>query len=245
MAKKKAGLHKVLLTPRGRKLCERFCEENNINPDEIDDTLTRGENMKHLRSLTQKSADAMYRDSRAMRGQVIESEQKEKQMVDRLVDDLKTIIKREKKVVKEAKFQVGERILKDEEFLTRQYGDDYFGGLARKLKIEGYSTSQLYVCVTFAKHPKAKEWLEDDKTPWTKIYHELLPKRPKRIVEKPCGEAGEVIQNMESLLHQLACIYVDREIQRKVSKRWKECSVCSFKVLCKFAQERFWLLFES
>jgi len=234
----------MLLTPRGRKRCKRFCEENNINPDEIDDTLTREENMKHLRSLTQRSADDMYRESHAMRGQVVESEQKGMQIVDKLVDDLKGIIRKEKRAVKEAKYHVGKRILADEKFLNRKYGDDYFRGLAKDLKIKGYSHSQLSACVAFAKHPKSLEWLEDDRTPWREIYHKLLPKRPRVIVEQPCDEAVKVIQSMESLLHQLAWIHAGRETQGKVSNKWKECGVCGFRALCKFAQGKFTLLFE-
>lgn len=121
--------------------------------------------------------------------------------------DLKEIIDEERKhvvnfkqLLKKIKYKVGERILQAEHYLQHEYGDRYIKHIAymlRTLGIKGYSESQLYACVAFARlirngDSRAKKWLEDEHITWTQIYKNLYQKEKGdtnavKVREPKCG----------------------------------------------------------
>lgn len=151
-----------------------------------------------------------------------------------LIDDLREIIGEEETSIKQAKYRVGGRILQDEEYLTNCYRENYFGKLARKLNKRGYSASQLYACVNFAKNPQAEEWLEDEEITWEHIRTWLLPKSLKAffITWEGCNEANETLQNIQPLLERLAEVY--RGVK---AVRPEDCKNCWTQQLCKLASK--------
>ena len=143
---------------------ERHCRKHGVDVHEIDYTLTHAEDLKQLRLILPKTV----KDFIGYPDFIFE------ETLRKLVKDCKKLIWREKRSIKKAKYEIGKRILEDAEYLTREYGDDYFSKLANRINEKGYGRDQLYKCVKFAKHPSALEWLEDDTVTWEKIRIEQL-----------------------------------------------------------------------
>ena len=97
-----------------------------------------------------------------------------------LISDCQEIARREmraRRELKQAKYDMGIRILQDESYLISHYGDNYFGELARLISMRGYSTDQLRKCVKFAQEyseENARGLIEDDNVGWEHIRRVVL-----------------------------------------------------------------------
>jgi len=109
----------------------------------------------------------------------------EEQIEKRLIEDCKEAIVKGRKErnysLKREKYKIGSRILEDEDYLNKKYGDHYYETLAEKINEEGYGVDQLRKCVQFAGHLKALEWLDDDSISWEKIRTELMVSKEKQL----------------------------------------------------------------
>lgn len=162
-----------VMNPLELHTLKRFCDENEIDHEEIDKTLTYYENKKLLeRFIITPRAHEYCRP-------VLEDIEKD------LVDACQAIIMRERKDLKWAKYHIGVRILKDEAYLTAKYGDDYFGSLASHIDEKGYGKDQLRKCVNFARHPSAESWLADVSLSWETIRTKKLRKELDPIESLP------------------------------------------------------------
>ena len=202
-----------------RKLCKKY----EIDEAEIDNSLNYGENKTHI--LTFAHTLHLPIDEEDM---LEEADAWADRILDRLVEDCRQIINQERREIKLAKHNIGRRILQDEEWLTHSYGDNYIGRLARRLDMRGYSASQLYCCVAFARHPQAEEWLRNDEVTWEQIRRQYLRRETRTIMRfLTCGEATP-------LLRQLAEVYV-----RNKSLNQSPCNGCPTKKVCEYAKKFF------
>ena len=150
----------------------RLCEKYEIDFDsEIDLTLTYDENKQHILNLAHQLGRYVNEDD-----MLEEADAWADRNIDRLVEDVKEIIRSERRVLKQAKYDVGTRILQDEEWLTHRYRDNYFGRLARNIDEKGYSADQLRKCVKFAqlREETARAYIEDSSTGWEYIRRFVL-----------------------------------------------------------------------
>ena len=210
------------LTGLERWLLERFCRQYGIDTQEIDDTLTYHENMRHLRELVQPplTEEQMLQWARMSEDFVEEVEE-------RLINDCKAIAKRGRRNLKRAKYDVGRRILQDEDYLNAKYGTYYFAELAKKINEVGYGPDQLRKCVKFARNAHALEWVEDDNITWEKIRTTLIR---DSIGTNLIFEGMLRFAECPEVLTLLVGAY--KIIQRVRSEHGEKCENCAIKKSC-------------
>ena len=201
-----------------------LCSKYEIDEAEIDQSITYSENKAHLINI----AHFLHRDF-SQEDMLEEAVSWGDRQIDRLVADVKQIIQSERRTIKLAKYNVGRRISEDEQWLTRRYGDNYFGRLATMINERGYSASQLYACVTFTRHEQAEEWLRDEEVGWEEIRTQRLPRTISMAIRfmVECSEAVEPLK-------QLARVY---DINRSLNP--SPCRGCPSRKVCRFAWKAF------
>lgn len=196
----------------------QLLHRHDIDEQEVDWSLSQEEVEEQIRRLVGTTEQEMRQHVRMYASRADEI------ILGRIVDDVRQIITNERIVRKQAKYDVGTRILQDEEWLTRRYGDNYFGRLARAIDRKGYSADQLRKCVRFAELPEevARSYIEDDTIGWEYIRRYVL----REITFLPPLQAPW--QGCPAVLHHLRQIS-----QIHSSKERSLCRPCKFYKLCR------------
>ena len=199
----------------------RLCEKYGIDFDsEVDLTLTYRENKAHILNFARQLGREVDEDD------ILEEtvDAWADRNIDRLVEDVKQIIEVERRILKQIKYDVGRRILQDEEWLTQRYGDNYFGRLARAIDERGYSADQLRKCVRFAqiREEVARRYIEDHSIGWEYIRRYVL----REIQFLPPFQVEW--QGCPAVIHHLRQIS-----QIHSSKERSLCRPCKFYKLCR------------
>jgi len=207
-----------------------LCRKCDIDPQEIDYSLTYDENKDHLLEIARRRRCQLYPfEENANAWFVAEADR----YIDQLVNEVKEIIVNLRRVIKQAKFQIGRRILQDEEWLKHKYRDNYFGRLADKIDERGYSADQLRKCVVFAKleeeEPEVfRRYMEDDSIGWEWIRCKgLLPENiwgisfiePTPILWEGCGEVLHHLMEIRDIFNSK-----DRRVCKSTCNRYTTCS---------------------
>lgn len=194
----------------------QLLRRHDIDEQEVDWSLSRQEIIEQVRRLVGMTEQDYIR-------YMIEHDQVIPENEQRLINDCREIAQRERRSIKQAKYDMGRRILQDENYLISRYGDDYFGRLARLINRRGYSADQLRKCVKFAQLPEgtARQLIACDDVGWEVIRRVVL--RERRPTEPQIIVNGCI--DVINYFHNIARIYATKT---DFCKRY-----CKFSRLCR------------